>query len=282
MRLLALLLLLPWTLASAGTSFLVSTDELAAALAQGRVRLVDAESPDNYARAHLPGALNLPFLELEDAEENAKSGQPVFPRLAASKLEALGVSRDSDVVVYDSGDGRGATAVWYILGFIGHDRVRILDGGFRKWLKEGRPLTQDVPRPAKATYAPQPRTGWALKTEDLAASSALRVDARSIAEYSGKDAGGARQGGHLPGAKSFAWTRLAGDLDTFKDDAAMRRELKAAGITPDKEIVTYCNGGLGRSTYLYAALKRLGYEKVKVYPGSWIEWASDPARPIER
>lgn len=282
MRLFALLLLLPWTLNWAGPSLLISTDELAAALAQGRVSLVDAENAENYARAHLPGALNLPYLELEDAEENAKTGLPIFPRLAASKLEALGISRASEVVVYDAGDGRGASAVWYILGFLGHDKVRILDGGYRKWLKEGRAVTQAVPHPAKTTYVPQPRTDWAVRTQDLAASSALRVDARSIAEYSGKDAGGARQGGHLPGARSFAWSRLAGDLATFKDQAAMRRALTAAGLTPDQEIVTYCNGGLGRSTYLYAALKQLGYEKVKVYPGSWIEWASDPARPIER
>jgi thiosulfate/3-mercaptopyruvate sulfurtransferase len=282
MRLFVLLMLLPWSATWAGPSFLISTGELAAELAQGRVKLVDAENADNYTRVHLPGALNLPFLELEDAEENAKTGLPIFPRLAASKLESLGITRDSDVVVYDSGDGRGASAVWYILGFIGHNKVRILDGGFRKWLKEGRAVTQDVPHPAKATYVPQPRADWAVKTQVLAASPALRVDARSIAEFSGKESGGARQGGHIPGAKSFVWNQLSGDLATFKDEAAMRKALTKAGLTPDKEIVTYCNGGLGRSTYLYAALKLLGYEKVKVYPGSWMEWAADPARPIER
>lgn len=282
MRLFFMLMLLPWCAAWAAPSLLISTDQLAAELAQGQVRLVDAENADNYARTHLPGAVNLPYLELEDAEENAKTGLPIFPRLAASKLELLGIARDSDVVVYDSGDGRAASAVWYILSFIGHDKVRILDGGFRKWLKEGRAVTQDLPHPAKATYVPQPRAGWAVKTQDLAASPALRVDARSIAEFSGKEAGGARQSGHLPGARNFAWDKLAGELATFKDDAAMRQALIDAGLTPDQEIVTYCNGGLGRSTYLYAALKLLGYDKVKVYPGSWIEWASDPARPIER
>lgn len=282
MRLFVLLMLLPWSATWAGSSFLISTGELAAELAQGRVRLVDAENADNYTRAHLPGALNLPFLELEDAEENAKTGLPIFPRLAASKLESLGITRNSDVVVYDAGDGRGASAVWYILNFIGHDKVRILDGGFRKWLKEGRVVTQDVPHPVKATYVPLPRADWAVKTQELATSPALRVDARSIAEFSGKESGGARQSGHLPGARSFVWNQLSGDLATFKDKAAMRKALTQAGLTPDKEIITYCNGGLGRSTYLYAALKLLGYEKVKVYPGSWIEWAADPARPIER
>ncbi|MDP2834081.1 MAG: rhodanese-like domain-containing protein [Pseudomonadota bacterium] len=270
------------TQATAGASFLVSTEQLAAELTQGQVRLLDAEGAENYARAHLSGAVNLPFMELEDAEENAKTGLPIFPRLAASKLEALGLTRETDVVVYDAGDGRGASALWYILGFLGHDKVRILDGGFRKWLKEGRPVTQDASPVVKATYLAQPRADWAVKTQGLTASPALLVDARSIAEFSGKETGGARQGGHLPGAKSFVWRKLAGELATFRDEAAMRKALTEAGLTPDKEIVTNCNGGLGRSTYLYAALKLLGYEKVKVYPGSWIEWASDPIRPIER
>ncbi len=93
--------------ATAGASFLVSTDELAAELAQGRVRLVDAEGAENYARAHLAGAVNLSYLDLEDAEENAKTGLPIFPRLAASKFEALGIARDTPVVVYDSGKAPG-------------------------------------------------------------------------------------------------------------------------------------------------------------------------------
>lgn len=270
------------TQATAGTSFLVATDQLAAELAQGAVRLVDAENAENYARAHLPGALNLPYLDLEDAEENAKTGLPIFPRLAASKFEALGLTRDTPVVVYDSGNGRGASAVLHILRFLGHPDARILDGGFRKWLKEGRPVTQAVTHPAKTAYLAQPRLDWALKTDALPGRGALVLDARSIAEYAGKDAGGARQAGHIPGAKSLPWTLLAGELATFKAPEEMHRVLLDAGITPDREIVTYCNPGIGRSTFLALALEQLGYDKVKVYPGSWIEWAADPIRSIER
>ncbi|PWB51168.1 MAG: sulfurtransferase, partial [Nitrosomonadales bacterium] len=123
---------------------------------------------------------------------------------------------------------------------------------------------------------------WAVKTGSLPKSGALLLDARGLAEFSGKDNGGARQGGHIPGARSFPWSRLSGESATFKQAEAMKKALLDAGITPDKEIITYCNGGLGRSTFLFAALTRLGYDKVRVYPGSWIEWASDPSRPIER
>lgn len=269
-------------LAAAGESLMVSTEQLAAELRAGKVRVLDAENGENFSRAHLPGAVNLYFMDLEDAEENAKTGQPIFPQLAASKFGALGLTRDADVVVYDSGDGRGASAAWYILRYLGHDRVRILDGGFRKWLKEGRAVTQETVKFAKATYVPKPRSDWAVRTDTLARSGALLLDARGLAEFSGKDSGGARQGGHIPNARSFPWSQLSGESATFKQAEAMKKALLDAGITPDKEIVTYCNGGLGRSTFLFAALQLLGYDKVRVYPGSWIEWASDPSRPIER
>jgi thiosulfate/3-mercaptopyruvate sulfurtransferase len=278
-----ILMWLPFaTQAANEPSFLLSTEQLAAELKAGKVRLLDAENGENFNRAHLPGAANLYFMDLEDAEENAKTGQPIFPQLAASKFGVLGLTRDADVVVYDSGDGRGASAVWYILRYLGHERVRILDGGFRKWLKEGRAVSQETIKATKATYIPKPRNDWAVKTDTLTKPGALLLDARGLAEFSGKDNGGARQGGHIPNARSFPWNQLSGEVATFKQMEAMKKALLDAGITPDKEIITYCNGGLGRSTFLFAALTQLGYDKVKVYPGSWIEWASDPARSIER
>jgi thiosulfate/3-mercaptopyruvate sulfurtransferase len=281
LRLVWLMLLWPMA-ATAAQNMLISTEELVAAQAQRSFVLIDAENTESYQRAHIPGALNLYYMDLEDAEENAKTGLPIHPNLGASKFGALGIRRDTEVVVYDSGNGRGASAVRYILNFLGHERVRVLDGGFRKWLKEGRPLTQATPRPVKVIYVAQPRNEWAFKTGALAGRAAVMLDARSIGEYTGKDAGGARQAGHIPGAKSLPWSLLGGDLATFKDAETMRRVLTEQGVTPDREIITYCNPGLGRSTFLLMALESLGYDKVRVYPGSWIEWASDPARPIER
>jgi thiosulfate/3-mercaptopyruvate sulfurtransferase len=264
------------------TGLFVQADALAAELRTGAVRLVDAENAEAYARAHIPGAVHLHYMELEDADENAKTGLPIHAQLGATKLGAAGIARTTPVVVYDSGDGRAASGVWHVLRFLGHENVRILDGGFRKWVKEGRPVTQEAPAPKKASFVPKPRMDWALRTEAVLRPGVLVLDARSIAEFSGKETGGARQGGHVPGAKSFPWTKLAGSLDTFKSRAEMRKILAEAGIAPEREIVTYCNPGIGRSTFLAAALAELGYDRVKVYPGSWIEWASDPARPIER
>ena len=268
---------------AARETVLIDTAVLAERLAKGGFALIDAENATDFIRAHIPGAVNLYYMDLEDADENAKTGRPIFPQLAATRFGDLGISNDTEVVVYDSGNGRAASAVWYILTFIGHDKVRILDGGFRKWVKEGRPVTQETSGRAKVRYVvKRPRPDWVLTTAQMQAAEAVLVDARSLAEYAGKEAGGARQAGHIPGAVSLPWDRLAGTLATFKDEATLRREFARAGFTPDKEIITYCNPGLGRSTFLLLALTLLGYDKVKVYPGSYIEWAADPARPIAR
>lgn len=269
---------------SAAQEFLLtSTGDLAKRLSVANLVIIDAEDASSFSRAHIPGAVNLPYLTLDDPEENAKTGRPIFPQLAANKLGGLGIGNDTEVIVYDSGNGRGASALWYVLAYLRHEKVRILDGGFRKWVKEGRQVSQEVVPPAATRYVVKTtREDWAMTTTQLQAERTLLVDARSIAEFAGKEDGGARQAGHIPGAVSFPWDRLAGRLSTFKDDDAMRSELKKAGITPDKDIVTYCNPGIGRSTYLFLALTKLGYGKVRVYPGSYIEWASDPARPINR
>jgi thiosulfate/3-mercaptopyruvate sulfurtransferase len=269
--------------AEVGEAILIDTASLFRRMAEPGVVIVDAESATDFARARIPGAVNLYYMDLEDSEENAKSGRPIFPQLAATKLGDLGIGNQSEIFVYDSGNGRAASAVWYILSYLGHAKVRILDGGFRKWIKDGRPVSQEAKARPKVRYVVKhTRADWVLTTEQVQKAKAVMVDARSLAEFAGKESGGARQPGHIPGAVSLPWDRLAGTLATFKDTASLHRELEKAGLTKDKEIVTYCNPGLGRSTFLFLAMTLLGYDKVKVYPGSYLEWASDPARSIAR
>lgn len=268
---------------------LISIEELLTRqAAQPGLVLVDAETPDRFARAHIPGAVNLPHMELEDAEENARTGRPIFPQLAANRFGEAGIAVDTPVVIYDGGDGRAASAVWYILRYIGHEDVRILDGGFRKWVRDGQPVTQQG-RPVEQVRYILPdreRRDWELTTDGLRElldrGQAVLVDTRSIAEFAGKESAGARRAGHIPGAVSLPWNRLAGEPETFADDETLRRALERAGLNPGQTIVTYCNPGLGRSTFLLAALTRLGYENVIVYPGSWNEWAADPRLPVAR
>ena len=210
----------PGAMAGARDAIMIDTASLFQRMTKAELIIVDAESATDFARARIPGAVNLYYMDFEDAEENAKTGRPIFPQLAATKLGDVGITNESEVIVYDSGNGRAASAVWYILTFIGHEKVRILDGGFRKWVKEGRPVSQETSAPSKVRYVvKRTRADWVLTTEQVQSAKAAVVDARTLAEYAGKDAGGARQAGHIPGAVSLPWDRLAGTLATFKDDA---------------------------------------------------------------
>lgn len=268
---------------------LTSTDELAKELNnETGIVLLDAEDVDLFERAHIPGAVNLHYLDFEDAEENEESGRPIFPQLAANLLGEAGVEADSEVVIYDRGDGRAASALWYILEYLGHEKVRVLDGGFARWIAEGRQVTQDTPAPDETDYelSGEEKTAWHLKTEELQGlvdeSEVTVVDARSVLEYTGQERGGAPRAGHIPGAVHLPWDRLAGKNTVFRPEEELREILDEIGLEPDDRIVTYCNPGLGRSTYLLLALHRLGYESVQVYPGSWHEWGGNPNLPIER
>jgi thiosulfate/3-mercaptopyruvate sulfurtransferase len=264
---------------------LIGTEELAALLDTPSVRIIDATEDESGAR--IPGAVTLYHLSLTRLEERKKSGYPVSPEEAEKIFGGAGIDADTLVVVYDRGDGPLASAFWFALNFYGHEKVKVLNGGIRKWVKEGRPVTQDPPAVEKKKFVARPNPdliaplAWMkrkIRDRDLRI-----LDARSFKEYIGEEIlPGASRGGHIPGAIHLEWTKVSGREETFKPAGELRRILEQRGITKDKEIVTYCHTGIGRSTDLLLALKLLGYEKVRLYAGSWEEWSSDPRLPVER
>src|SRR3990170_4183837 len=133
-----------WAAGSARPELLIETEELARILNQPNVRLVDAVEPASYQRAHLPGAVNVFYLDLAKIEERKKNGHPLSNAEAERIFGEAGIDNNTQVIVYDGGEGPSASGVWFVLEFFGHKNVKVLNGGFRKWLKEGRPVTQDV------------------------------------------------------------------------------------------------------------------------------------------
>lgn len=268
-------------------SLFIDTEELARIVGAPDVRVVDAADEAAYGRAHIPGAVNVFYVNLAKLEERRKSGSPLSAADAEKTFGAAGIDAKTRVVVYDAGDGPAASGVWFVLQHMGHDNVRVLNGGFRKWMKEGRPVTQDVPKVGKKKFAAIPRldqvvtTEWVKKNRER--KDVVIVDTRSFKEFIGEEVkGGASRGGRVPGAVHYEWARMSGSIETLKPLDEIRKDLDARGITKDKEIVTYCNTGIGRSTDVAMVLKMLGYGKVREYTGSWEDWSSDPRLPIAK
>jgi thiosulfate/3-mercaptopyruvate sulfurtransferase len=277
-----------WAKAAYERDYLLSTDEYGELQKQSKVVLVDAEAPATYQRGHIPGAVNLNFTLFTNIKSRRANAYPVSVEDAEKLLGGTGIDNDTFVVIYDGGDGKAASGLWFALHFFGHEKMKVLNGGFRKWVKEGRPATQDAaPAVVKKKYVaqahPEQVVSLAWMKKNLRKKDVVVIDARSLNEYIGQVVPeGTSRGGHIPGAKNLEWGKLGGELETFKSADEIRKLLAKQGITKDTEVVTYCNTGIGRSTFLWMALQLAGYENVKEYTGSWEDWSSDPRLPIEK
>ena len=223
---------------------LVETDWLAAHLDDPKLRVVDADYPHAYGRAHIPGAVG----HLSDnAYLKTKTGDVhvMGPEQAAETFAGMGIGDDTPVVVYDGDRSRLATRFWWVLTYYGHRDVRVLNGGFDKWLVEGRPVTMAHPTVVPASFTPRPDES-VLGTCDLlragvGRADTLFLDVRSEGEYQGTLSRRNKRVGHVPGAIHLEWTNFVTEDPThvFKPAAELREMLRARGVTPDKNVYVY-------------------------------------------
>jgi thiosulfate/3-mercaptopyruvate sulfurtransferase len=284
-------LLWPGVLVAAGYAnpqLLVETDELARLLGGPGIRIVDLRGdPDRgeaaYRAGHVPGAVFLGGRELDDPKANAE-GFPVRPDKAAAILGRLGIDHDTTVIAYDDAGSVYAARFFFVLEFYGHTKTRVLNGGLAKWRREGRPVTTEVPRVEAKRFVPEPRRELVATAQEVKASlgkdEVCLIDARSPEEFSGKDVR-AKRGGHIPGARNVDWVETLNPDQTFKSADQLRAIFAAAGVRPDRQVITYCQSGV-RSAHDYFALRLIGIAKIKNYDGSWQEWGNDPALPLAR
>lgn len=271
--------------AYARPELLADTAWLADRLADPRVRIVDARSENEYVTGHITGAIHLDgFGARIPRTENGDMGPPEeFARLVGR----LGIDNDTTVVVYDTPSQRMGMVAWTFL-YYGHPDVRILDGGVAKWLAEGRPLDAQAPQWPAATYVATPVDAVYCSLEEAKASvehdDFVFWDTRSPDEYAGNVAGfgSISRLGRIPGATHLEWTELLDpESKTLKPAAELRRLLESRGITPDKRVASYCNGG-ARGALGAFVLRVLGYDRGQAYAGSFQQWSNQPDTQVER
>lgn len=225
----------------AARELLVETDWLAGHFDDPNVRIVDMDLPPGYAKAHLPNAVGIPNQSIKGDGSKLVMEPDEFKQV----MESLGIGDDTLVVAYDSNKSLNACRLWWVLNYYGHTNVRVLNGGWWKWLAEGRPVSVGPGRKRDGvTFSPQAHPEVLSTVDSLKAAhdkpDVIVWDTRSLAEYTGdNDRGNARKG-HVPGAHHLEWQELINQDDhTFKGAAEMRGMLEAVGVTPDKPIHTY-------------------------------------------
>ncbi len=263
---------------------LITPAELAALLADEsgpRPLVLDMRPPEAYASAHVPGAIHLDLwgLSLIDTDP---APLKAFMWMIEHVLAIHGVTAGTPIVVYDEQSGiRAARAFWF-LEYFGHHAVRVLDGGFGAWTRESRPVTREASPPPKSewTGTREERTiaTWREVLEAIPRNDAVILDTRSEGEHRGTIVR-AKRGGAIPNAVNVEWTRNLTPEGTFKPAADLKKMYEEAGVTPDREVITYCQGGY-RAAHSYLALRLLGYPRVRNYVGSWKEWGDREDLPI--
>ena len=257
--------------------------------------LVVAESDEDvllYETGHIPGAVKIDWhLDLNDPVERDYVSGENFARLMSSK----GIGRHTTIVFYgDNFNWWAAYALW-VSTLFGHQDVRLLDGGRQAWVAEGRPLTTDVPQRPAADYPVVERDDTAIRAfreqvlEHIRGGGRL-VDVRSPGEYSGEllampdyPQEGALRGGHIPGAANVPWKRAANEDGSFKSADELRAIYQGElGLAADDDIVAYCRIGERSSHTWFVLSQLLGYQQVRNYDGSWVEWGNSVRVPIER
>jgi len=241
-----------------------------------------------YAQSHIPGAR---FVHLDGDLSAPKTGRngrhPLpHPEKVARRFGELGIDNTKQVVAYDASGGPYAARLWWMLHWLGHDAAAVLDGGWNAWVKAQLPQTDRVPEIAAARFSPHPRTGAAVDASGVAAHAGkpgtLLLDARVPNRYRGENETLDPVAGHIPGAVNRPWQLNLDTEGRFKTAVELKKEIgeMLAGRSP-ANVTHYCGSGV-TACHNLLAMEAAGLTGSLLYPGSWSEWCSDPARPVER
>lgn len=274
--------------------YVVNQEWLLEQLANKDVKIVDCRfslsKPDEgerlYKESHIPGAN---FFDLEkqlSAPVSKHGGRHPLPDIEQFRheIEQAGIDNTKTVVAYDGGEGAFASRFWWLLTYIGHDKVYVLNGGFKGWVEAGYPTTKEVPKPESAQYKVSIRKEMLATYEEVKEivankkKSPILIDSREKARYLGKEEPIDKIPGHIPGAMHKFW---AEGLENGFFKGSEEQKKRFAELDQKEPIIVYCGSGV-TATPNYIALKIAGYQNVKLYAGSYSDWVSYSDNPVEK
>jgi thiosulfate/3-mercaptopyruvate sulfurtransferase len=245
-----------------------------------------AAGREAYAAGHIPGAR---FASMEDelsGPKTGKNGRHPLPERAAlmAALRSYGIDDASQVVAYDAHGGMYAARLWWLLRWVGHEAVAVLDGGLQAWQALGRPVTTDVPQSRAGNLTERPALTRTVSVDDVVANLSTQaftvVDARANDRFRGENETIDPVGGHIPGAKNRFFKDNLGADGRFKPAGQLRHEFAPLFAAPDKAVMQ-CGSGV-TACHNLLALEVAGMPGAALYPGSWSEWCAAPERPVAK
>ena len=275
---------------------LISTDVLAAHVDDPAFAIVDCRyklddetwGEREYLARHIPHATYAHLGHDLAGPRNGTNGRHPLPdvRALAQTFGRLGIGNDTQVVAYDQDSGMYASRLWWMLRWLGHDAVAVLDGGFAKWTAEQRPIASGEERVRPREFTPAVRRDAAVDVSRVAALASdgawHLVDARAPERFRGETEPIDKTPGHIPGAANHFYQWNLNERGTFRTRDELRAKLRESiGDVPPDHIVCYCGSGV-TACHNLLALEHAGLKGAKLYPGSWSEWSADPKRPVER
>jgi thiosulfate/3-mercaptopyruvate sulfurtransferase len=274
---------------------LIGTNELAQHLHDPLFCVVDCRfsledtsaGARDYASGHIPGAIYADLDRDLSAVKDGRNGRHPLPApsVLLHTFSRFGIDGRTQVVAYGAQTDMFPARLWWLLRWLGHDSVAVLDGGLEKWRAEGRPLTVGVETRAPRHFEGSPRNDMIASADEAAragaSADARLIDARAPERYRGDVEPIDAAAGHIPGAANYFFKQNLDTQGQMRSPSDLRELLgKALAGTPPDRTVSYCGSGVSACHNLLA-LERAGMKGAKLYPGSWSEWSSDPKRPVE-
>ncbi|WP_085521816.1 sulfurtransferase [Tuberibacillus sp. Marseille-P3662] len=252
-------------------------------LADCRFNLSDGdEGRRQYAAEHIPGSLYFDLDQDLSAPASHHGGRHPLPDVSqlAEILGRYGIGRHTTVVAYDEQDGMVASRFWWLLSYLGHERVYVMDGNFSMWKARGLPVTDVIPEYGPVSFEPVVQANWVVDVDDvrasLGSSERIVVDARAPERFNGESEPMDGKAGHIPGAQNRFWKQnLEGGRWKSRDELERR-----FSNLHDEEVIVYCGSGVSACPNILA-MQEAGIQNVKLYPGSWSDWISYDNNPIE-